>query len=175
MLNNANTELPQPPSDHRMPFSLALLQGLEIFHLPLLLFTIIHSFDRIFYRWPSTPSVVMAVITAFFADLTIVIFLVVLQTVDRPIQDIVSIFILIYGILLLFTLMPLFRLGVILLHFEYLSYEHEIRFNVSFIEGQIYKRMKCVLMYLFLGHTGKNLLEFLNTSVCLFFLESPKG
>ncbi len=109
MLNNANVELLQPPSDLKMPFLLAILQGLEIFNLPLLLFTIIHSFDRIFYRWPSTPSVAMAVITAFFADLTIVIFLVVLLTVDRPIQDIVSIFILIYGILLLFTLMPLFR------------------------------------------------------------------
>ncbi len=92
-----------------MPFLLYLLQGFEILYLPLLLFTIIHSFDRIFYRWPSTPSVAMAAITAFFADLTIVIFLVVFQTIDRPIHDVISIFILIYGMLLLFTLMPLFR------------------------------------------------------------------
>ncbi len=96
-------------NEEPMTFILQLIQGLEILHLPLLAFMLIHSFDRIFYRWPSTASLLMAALTAFFADFLAVFCLVVFHDVDRPLNDLVSIFILIYGILLMFALLPLFR------------------------------------------------------------------
>ncbi len=92
-----------------MPFLFQLLQGLEILHLPLLAFTIVHSFDRIFYRWPSSLSLVMAALTAFFADFLVIFCMVVFHEMDRPLNDMVSIFILIYGIFFMFALLPLFK------------------------------------------------------------------
>ena len=96
-------------NENPMPFVLQMFQGLEILHLPLMAFMVVHSFDRIFYRWPSTTSLIMAAMTAFFADFLLIFCLVVFYNMDRPLNDVVSIFILIYGILFMFSLLPLFR------------------------------------------------------------------
>ena len=96
-------------NENPMPFLLQMLQGLEIIHLPLMAFMVVHSFDRIFDRWPSTTSLIMAAMTAFFADFLVIFCLIVFYNMDRPLNDMASIFILIYGILFMFSLLPLFR------------------------------------------------------------------